>query len=182
MAEIAESPRRVSNYVRWLPTDVRTRYLAKTEALNYDPYCVREVEFGSDATTWPPVEHVDVINYMTFTSSAYTSDQLKKYKSLDAYKFFQDGWIKKILHNEFEDLHLLLAKVGSPALLSCTSYSRPSIRASASCGSQCKQGLHQRSTPLVTRAWRNRHVRASFDLQAKFSHILVCSHRLGEDT
>ena len=107
--------------------------------LNCDPYCVREVEFGSDATTWPPVEHVDVINYLIFTPSAYTSEQLKKYKSLDAYKFFQDGWIKKIVYNKFEDLQLLLAKVDSPVLQSCTSYSRPSIRVRASCGSRCEQ-------------------------------------------
>ena len=139
MAEVAKSPGRLSDDVHSLPTDIRTRYLAKTAALNCDPYCVRLVEFSSDATTWPPVEHVDVINYMIFTPLAYTSDQLKKYKSLDAYKFFQDGWIKKILHNEFEDLHLLLAKVGSLVLLSCTSYSRPSSRACASCGSQCEQ-------------------------------------------
>ena len=86
MTEVAESPRRLSEYVRSLPTDVQTRYLSKTAALNCDPYCVREVEFSSDATTWPPVEHVvvDVINYLIFTPSAYTSDQLKKYKSLDA--------------------------------------------------------------------------------------------------
>ena len=70
--------------------------------------------------TWPPVEHVDVINYLIFTPSAYMSDQLKKYKSLDAYKFFQDGWIKKILHKKSEDLHVLLAKVGSPGPYSAT--------------------------------------------------------------
>ena len=78
---------------------------------------MREVEFSSDATTWPPVEHVDVINYLIFTPSSYTSDQLKKYKSLDAYKFFQDGWIKHILHKKFDDLHLLLAKVGTGTVL-----------------------------------------------------------------
>ena len=65
MTEVAESIRRLSAYVRSLPTDVQTRYLAKTAALNCDPYCVREVQFSSDATTWPPVEHVDVINYTT---------------------------------------------------------------------------------------------------------------------
>ena len=85
MTEVVKSPRRLSEYVRSLPTDVRTRYLAKTAALNFDPYCVLEVEFSSDATTWPPVEHVDVINYLIFTPSAYTRDQLKKYKSLDEY-------------------------------------------------------------------------------------------------
>ena len=119
ITEVAESIRRLSAYVRSLPTDVQTRYLAKTAALNCDPYCVREVQFSSDATTWPPVEHVDVINYLIFTPSAYTSDQLKKYKSLEAYKFFQDGWIKKILHKKFEDLHVLLAKVGSPGPYCC---------------------------------------------------------------
>ena len=98
-----------------------------------------EVEFSTDATTWPPVENVDVINYLIFTPSAYRSDQLKKYKSLDAYKFFQDGCIKKILHKKFKDMHLLLANVGSPVLLSCMSYRRPSIRARASCGSLCEQ-------------------------------------------
>ena len=117
MAEIADSPRRVSDYVRSLPTDVRTRYSDKTAALNCDPYCVREVEFSSDATTWPPVEHVDVINYLIFTPSSYTSDHLKKYKSLDAYKFFQDGWIKHIPHKKFDGLHLLLAKVGTGPVL-----------------------------------------------------------------
>ena len=118
MTEVVESPRLLSEYVRSLPTDVRTRYLAKTAALNCDSYCVREVEFSSDATTWPPVEHEDVINFLIFTPSAYKSDQLKKYKSLDAYKFFQDGWIR-ILHKTFEDLHVLLAKVGSPGPYCC---------------------------------------------------------------
>ena len=40
MTEVAESPRLLSEYVRSLPTDVRTRYLAKTATLNCDPYYV----------------------------------------------------------------------------------------------------------------------------------------------
>ena len=135
MAEVAKSPGHLSEYVRSLPTDIQTRYLAKTAALNCDPYCVRLVEFSSDATTWPPVEHADVINYLIFTPLAYTSDQLKKVQIPERIQVFQDGWIKKILHKKFEDLHLLLVKVGSPVLLSCTSYSR----ARASCGSRCEQ-------------------------------------------
>ena len=55
MTEVSESPCRLSEYVRSLPCDVRTRYLAKIAALNCDPYYVREVEFSTDATTWPPV-------------------------------------------------------------------------------------------------------------------------------
>ena len=51
------------------------------------------------------------MNYLISSPSAYRSEQLKKYKSLDAYKYYQDGWIRQILHKKIEGLHLIRAKV-----------------------------------------------------------------------
>ena len=36
------------------------------------------------------------MNYLIFTPSAYTSDDLKSYKSLQAYNNFIEGWLKDI--------------------------------------------------------------------------------------
>ena len=45
---------------------------------------------------WPNVEYGDIYHYLVTTHSTYTQDQLKSYKSLDAYNFFVNGWIANI--------------------------------------------------------------------------------------
>ena len=102
-----------SSYVETLPPDVRTRYNSKTACIKCDPYCIPSTEWGKDVSKWPLIGFLDVINYLVYSPSAYTSEQLKKYnyKSLEAYKFYQDGWIRQILHKKIGELHLVLAKV-----------------------------------------------------------------------
>ena len=99
-----------SSYVETLPPDVRTRYNSKA-ACKMRPYCISSTEWGKDVSQWPLIGFLDVINYLVYSPSAYTSEQLKKYKSLEAYKFYQDGWIQQILHKKIGELHLVLAKV-----------------------------------------------------------------------
>ena len=65
----------------------------------------------NDVTKWPHVGFLDVINYLIFSRWSYTSEQLKKYKSLESYKYCQDGWIRQILHKEINGVHLIRAKV-----------------------------------------------------------------------
>ena len=100
-----------SEYIQSLPPDVRKRYQTKTAAIGCDPYSIVVGDFSKDVTKWPQVGFLDIINYLIDSPSAYTSEQLKKYKSLDAYKFYQDGWIRQILHKKIEGIHLIRAKV-----------------------------------------------------------------------
>ena len=96
-----------SDYVKSLPPDVRKRYNDKTSVIGCDPYNIAATCLENDVTKWPPVGFWDVVNYLIFSRSSYTSEQLKKYKSLESYKYCQGGWIRQILHKEINGVHLI---------------------------------------------------------------------------
>ncbi|KAL3877551.1 hypothetical protein ACJMK2_035248 [Sinanodonta woodiana] len=100
-----------TNYLESLVGDVRVRYIQKTAKIQIDPYKLPADAFSDDRTKWPEISYVDIVHFLIFQQSAYTKDQLKNYKSLDAYKLCQDGWIQEILHKEINGVHLLRAKV-----------------------------------------------------------------------
>ena len=100
-----------SDYIQSLPPDVNQRYKSKTAVIGCDLYSIVVGDFNRDVTKWPQLGFLDIMNYLISSPSAYTSEQLKKYKSLDAYKYYQDGWIHQILHKKIERLHLIRAKV-----------------------------------------------------------------------
>lgn len=74
--------------------------MEKTAVINVDPYELPADTFGNDHVNWPDVSYFDVVNFLIFQESAYTKDELRNYKSLEAYKLFQDGWIREILHKD----------------------------------------------------------------------------------
>ena len=98
----------------WLPILMWSMNSERHRTNKDTPYrilLVATTEWGKDVSKWPLIRFLDVINYLVHSPSAYTSEQLKKYKSLEAYKFYQDGWIRQILHKKIGELHLVLAKV-----------------------------------------------------------------------
>lgn len=99
------------SYRETLIGDVRKRYDEKISKIHVDPYELGVEEFSTDRLKWPEISYVDVLHFLVFQESAYTKEQLKNYKSLDAYKLFQDGWVRQILHKEIDGIHLLRAKV-----------------------------------------------------------------------
>ena len=111
-----------SDYVKSLPPDVRKRYNDKTSVIGCDPYNIAATCLENDVTKWPHVGFLDVVNYLIFSRSSYTSEQLKKYKSLESYKYFQDGWIRQILHKEINSVHLIRAKVNITLSLTLAIY------------------------------------------------------------
>ena len=90
-----------SNYYSQIDVAVQSCYNAKLALLGgiQDPYLHPTPTSDSivEWQHWPEVEYADIYNYLVATPSAYTQDQLKAYKSLDAYNFFANGWVANVL-------------------------------------------------------------------------------------
>lgn len=59
----------------------------------------------------PAVTYRDVINFLVFTPSPYTADDLRCYKGLDAYNQFVCGWVRETASCVINNMHLTTAKV-----------------------------------------------------------------------
>lgn len=41
----------------------------------------------------PPVTNMDIVSYLVLTHSYYSKEQMKAYKSLQSYKYFESGFV-----------------------------------------------------------------------------------------
>ena len=90
------------------------RYNEKTELIgNKDPYTLSENEFSVDFENFLSISYPDIINYLVFRPSPYSADDMKAYKSLEAYNQVIEGWVKdgKVNLNE-NGLTVVKGKVG----------------------------------------------------------------------
>ncbi|XP_074614405.1 uncharacterized protein LOC141874140 [Acropora palmata] len=79
---------------------------------NIDPYNVSNFLFSDSMELWPEIEFPDIANYLIFSTSSYTKEQLKAYKSLDAYNYFVAGWVRCIFVGKATDnIKILIGKV-----------------------------------------------------------------------
>ena len=69
-----------------------------------DPYSIKKNDLSYDINVYPGITYLDIVNYLLFTQSAYTSDELRNHKSLAAYSQFVSGWIQEIHCKIFEKL------------------------------------------------------------------------------
>ena len=80
-----------------LANDQKEKYIGKLQKYNItDPYNVPQVCFNplnKDCPSLPNCSYYDVYNYLIRRSSFYTEDDLQAYKSLDAYKYFESGYV-----------------------------------------------------------------------------------------
>ena len=89
-------------YVEKLDSEHRTRYLCKLQDIGgFDPYNHLK---GPEAKCWvvdttmlPPLSFPDVYNYLVCSRSAYTMDQFKAFKSLEAHAQFLNGWVQDLM-------------------------------------------------------------------------------------
>jgi hypothetical protein len=71
------------------------RYNQKIDVIGFDPYELKK-GLTSDYACLPPVTYIDIINYLVNSRSAYTMEQLKAVKSLEAYNQFVNGWVQDV--------------------------------------------------------------------------------------
>ncbi|XP_059426209.1 uncharacterized protein LOC132160583 [Carassius carassius] len=73
-----------------------------------DPYLMKMSEFSVELKDLPTVEAVDITNYLVLQTSYYTRQQMKAYKSLEAYNFFVNGWVHNLGVKRLHDDHCLV--------------------------------------------------------------------------
>ena len=57
---------------------------------------LKKSECSEDLADYPSVEYPDIVNYLVLQTSWITGQQMKAYKSMDAYNFFVSGWVNII--------------------------------------------------------------------------------------
>lgn len=98
-------------HLEHLSKDEKERYKMKISLINnVDPY-KSSLDLSSDFNTAPDVSWGDVYNYLVHSHSAYTMEQFKAFKSLEAYKYFKCGWVKSMGWTRINDRALLVGKV-----------------------------------------------------------------------
>lgn len=103
----------LSTYAKELQVAHSKRYLQKISVLGVDPYTVDIDKCSKSLEDFPPTFYPDIVMYLVHTKSAYTMEELKAYKSLEAYNQGSCGWVKKIGVKVFPSYKLVLGKVGN---------------------------------------------------------------------
>ena len=86
-------------YSQCLAVKVKERYIEKISKINFiDPYLLKSVDLNYNSDVLPQVTYPDIVNYLLFAPSPMTGEQLKCYKSMDAYNYYVSGFIKKSWH------------------------------------------------------------------------------------
>ena len=80
---------------------------------NKNPYTLSENEFSVDFDNFPSISYPDIVNYLVFRPSPYSADDMKAYKSLEAYNQVIEGWVRDVKVNLNENgLTFVKGKVG----------------------------------------------------------------------
>ena len=96
------------DYSKCLAADVRKRYIEKISKIDFiDPYLLKPTDLNYDSNVLPQVSYPDIVNYLLFAPSPMTGEQLKCYKSMDAYNYYLSGFVKKLVLNSSRVIDVL---------------------------------------------------------------------------
>ncbi|KAJ8977263.1 hypothetical protein NQ317_003964 [Molorchus minor] len=89
-----------SKYYFTMDTESANRYRQKICVIGIDPYTLNIKQCSDNKEHYPKITYPDIVNYLLYQKSAYTHEDFKAYKSLEAYKQAVCGWVKKVMHSQ----------------------------------------------------------------------------------
>lgn len=99
-------------YMDTLDAVCRARYVDKLKEIDSkDPYQMENGEWRTDIELYPNTSYPDIVNYLVNGVSAYSLEQLKGYKSLEAYNYFISGWVQDVRLAVVQDKCVLISRV-----------------------------------------------------------------------
>ena len=106
-------------YREGLGPQERARYLEKLRFIGgADPYKLApSFWINEDPESLPSIAYPDIVNYLVFSPSPYTVEDLKSYKSLEAYNQMVCGWVREMQHQVINDRCVVNAKVSNALIL-----------------------------------------------------------------
>lgn len=92
-----------SCYFSCLEGETRQRYTNKSLLTDgIDPYIISKGNWSGNTDHFPSISFRDLVSYLLFTKSAYTTDELRSYKGLEAYNEFVSGWVREVQVKQLE--------------------------------------------------------------------------------
>lgn len=100
------------SYRNTLDSSDRVRYDAKLGLIgNEDLYAFERSDWTDDVMLLTSITYIDIMNYLVFSQSPYTMEDLRGYTQLDAYNQFVSGWVREKWGCMKEDYCVVTAKV-----------------------------------------------------------------------
>ncbi|CAK6974446.1 uncharacterized protein LOC112843172 [Scomber scombrus] len=92
-------------YREGLGPQEKERYLEKLRFIGgADPYELASSSWiNDDPESLPSIAYPDIVNYLVFSPSPYTAEDLKSYKSLEAYNQMVCGWVREMQYQVIND-------------------------------------------------------------------------------
>ena len=102
-----------SEYFSSIDYLAQKRYLEKliveSETLP-DPYGIGEL-WSDDMSLWPDLQYGDIYTYLIESKGQFTRENLRAYKSLEAYNYFYNGHVRTVYCHLFGRYIIMKAKV-----------------------------------------------------------------------
>ena len=95
-----------------LDPPTQKRYKEKLEIIgNIDPYSVPDSHFSVKICDFPSICYPDIVNYLAFSPSPFSADDMKAYKSLEAYNQVIEGRVRDVKVMTTSGLKVVKGKV-----------------------------------------------------------------------